>query len=69
MIEVEVHIPCCQVCFDWMRPTLMVEYPFHGVIWVCLNGCAVLAHGRGEEPDNSGALFFAALARRLAGVS
>ena len=68
MIEVEV-IPCCQVCFDWMRPTLMIEYPFHGVIWVCLNGCATLTHGHGTEPDDTEAYFLSGFAKWLAGVS
>ena len=68
MIEVEV-IPCCQVCFDWMRPTLMIEYPFQGVVWVCLNGCATLTHGHGEEPDDPDAMFLSGFAKWLAGVS
>lgn len=69
MIVAEIHIPCCKVCHDWMRPVLAIEYPFQGCVWVCLNGCATLTEGNGDPPADPEAYLLSGLAQRLAGVS
>lgn len=68
-MRIAIEIPCCQVCFDWMRPVLLVEYPVTACVWVCTNGCASLMHGftyEDEEiPEEPMQRTFSLMARKI----
>jgi hypothetical protein len=72
MIAVTViEIPCCPVCFDWMKPVLLFAYPFEGVVWVCLAGHKTLIHGVADDelapPDFPTAAAISHLAHTIKG--
>ena len=65
-----IELPCCPVCFDWMKPVLLFEYPFEGVVWVCMAGHKTLIHGQGHEehqPDLPTAAAISHLAHTIKG--
>jgi hypothetical protein len=50
-VIIELEVPCCQRCFDWMVPVLLVEHPVQAAVWCCPNGCCSLMHGFAHPED------------------
>jgi hypothetical protein len=48
-----------------MQPTLMIEHPFQGCVWVCLNGCTSIIEGDGDEVDHDDARVLVIIAQSL----
>jgi hypothetical protein len=62
-----IEVPCCQFCYDWMRPVMLWAWPVDGVVWLCLNGCGALVQGAWTyiEQDDDYVQSMAQIAARL----